>query len=84
MSNVQCSFQANGQPNAATGVITLKDCNPPISNDETLSSWDVIGIVAIIVVFGIIVQYFMHHINVKKLKAAWETDTQNNTPARAR
>jgi hypothetical protein len=72
MSNVVCKYVA-GTPTAnSIGSITLSDCDPPISNAETISGWEVILIVIAIVAVGAIAQWFLHHINrdaLTKLKA---------------
>lgn len=64
--NVVCRYLAGPAGTGTSppmGSITLQNCNPPISNDETLSSFDVIGIVSGIVVCGLVAQWIMHRFN---------------------
>jgi hypothetical protein len=75
MTDVSCSFTSSLVQGAPTGTIRLIDCNPSIANTETMSSFQVIAIVALLVVTGLILQYVMHHINRKALRAVWQSDT---------
>lgn len=78
MVDVSCTYVATAPTkDSMSGQIMLKSCDPAIANTETLSSWDVIGIVAVIVVAGLVGQYVLHHLNLKKLaalKEVWVND----------
>ena len=71
---VHCSYSASGrsQDSQANGTITLTGCNPSISNDETLGSWDVIGIVLLLVLLGLAGQWLMGHIDRRALHSLKE------------
>lgn len=56
-----------------TGTLKLTNCSPSISNDETLSSFDVIFIVAFLVILGLVGQFIIHHINRKALTQVWQS-----------
>jgi hypothetical protein len=62
-SSVVCKYSAAAPTGSSSGSITLQDCNPSISNDETLSSWQVILIVIFIVAIGVAAQWLLHHLN---------------------
>jgi sensor histidine kinase regulating citrate/malate metabolism len=64
---VVCKFSAAAPTGQSIGSITLTDCSPSISNEETLSSMQVIFIVLIIVILGLVAQWVLHHINRKAL-----------------
>jgi hypothetical protein len=71
---VTCTYSVNATTQQApSGTIKLTDCTPSIANTETMSSWDVIAIVAVLVVVGLLGQYVLHHINKKALKAVWQS-----------
>ena len=81
MSDVTCTYTASGVQGAMTGTLKLTNCNPPISNDDTLGSLDVIIIVAGLVVLGLIGQYIMHHINRKAVASIWDAHPSNTSRA---
>jgi len=51
------------------GSIVLKDCNPAISNDETMGPGTVIFIVVLLVLAGLAGQWVLGHIDRKALAA---------------
>lgn len=68
MTSVTCNYVAVGPANQGTGSITLKDCNPPVSNDETMSYGTVIGVVALLLIASLLIHWFLgHYVNRKAL-----------------
>jgi large-conductance mechanosensitive channel len=63
MSNVICKYTASMSQGANTGTLTLQDCQPSISNDETMGYGEVIGVVVAIVILGLVIQWIMHRVN---------------------